>query len=116
MTDTDAPAPKPFVPVRFAVLAVSDSRTLDDDRSGATLVERIEGAGHIMADRAIVTDDEGKIRKVVKRWLKDADVERLGRAHDRCAVVLREAHDGLERLRAKLHAGPVQVFSSPFSR
>jgi molybdenum cofactor biosynthesis protein B len=75
MTDADALAPKPFVPVRFAVLAVSDSRSLDDDRSGATLVERIEGAGHIMADRAIVTDDEGKIRKVVKRWLKDGEVD-----------------------------------------
>ncbi len=69
------PAEKPFVPVRFAVLAVSDSRSLDDDRSGATLAERIEGAGHILADRAIVTDDAGKIRKVVKRWLKDPEVD-----------------------------------------
>jgi molybdenum cofactor biosynthesis protein B len=75
MTDTETSAPKPFVPVRFAVLAVSDSRSLEDDRSGATLAERIEGAGHIMADRTIVTDDETKIRKVVKRWLKDKDVD-----------------------------------------
>ncbi len=58
---SDAPAPKPFVPVRFAVLAVSDSRTLADDRSGATLAERITGAGHILADRALVTDDAAKI-------------------------------------------------------
>jgi molybdenum cofactor biosynthesis protein B len=69
------PAGKPFVPVRFAVLAVSDSRTLEDDRSGATLAERIAGSGHILADRAIVTDDAGKIRKVIKRWLKDAVVD-----------------------------------------
>ena len=68
-------SPKPFVPVRFAVLAVSDSRTLADDRSGATLAERIEGAGHILADRAITTDDESKIRKVVKKWLKDKNVD-----------------------------------------
>ena len=68
-------SPKPFVPVRFAVLAVSDSRTLADDRSGATLAERIEGAGHILADRAITTDDESKIRKVVKKWLKDKRVD-----------------------------------------
>jgi molybdenum cofactor biosynthesis protein B len=67
--------PKPFVPVRFAVLAVSDSRSLEEDRSGATLVERITGAGHILADRAITTDDAAKIRKVVKRWIKDADVD-----------------------------------------
>ena len=68
-------SPKPFVPVRFAVLAVSDSRTLADDRSGATLAERIEGAGHILADRAIITDDQSKIRKVVKKWLKDKRVD-----------------------------------------
>jgi molybdenum cofactor biosynthesis protein B len=72
---TDTPSPKPFVPVRFAVLAVSDSRSLADDRSGATLAERIEGAGHIMADRAIVTDDGAKIRKAVKKWLKDPEVD-----------------------------------------
>jgi molybdenum cofactor biosynthesis protein B len=72
---TDAPSPKPFVPVRFAVLAVSDSRTLADDRSGATLAERIEGAGHILAERALVSDDAGKIRKQVKKWLKDKDVD-----------------------------------------
>jgi molybdenum cofactor biosynthesis protein B len=72
---SDTPAPKPFVPVRFAVLAVSDSRTLADDRSGATLAERITGAGHILADRALTTDDESKIRKQVKKWLKDDDVD-----------------------------------------
>jgi len=66
---------RPFVPVRFAVLAVSDSRTLDDDRSGATLAERITGAGHILADRAITTDDARKIRRVVKDWLKDDAVD-----------------------------------------
>ena len=69
------PAGKPFVPVRFAVLAVSDSRTLEDDRSGATLAERIAGSGHILAHRAIVTDDGGKIRRVIKRWLRDTDVD-----------------------------------------
>ena len=69
------PTPKPFVPVRFAVLAVSDSRSIEDDRSGATLAERITGAGHVLADRAITTDDAGKIRKVVKRWLKDPEID-----------------------------------------
>ena len=66
---------KPFVPVRFAVLAVSDSRTLAEDRSGATLAERIEGAGHILAERALVTDDVRKIRAVVRRWIKDPEVD-----------------------------------------
>ena len=69
------PTPKPFVPVRFAVLAVSDTRTLADDRSGATLAERIEGAGHILADRKLTTDDKRKIRAVVKKWLADKKVD-----------------------------------------
>ena len=72
MNQTD---PKPFVPVRFAVLAVSDSRTLSEDRSGVTLAERIVGAGHILAERAITTDDKRKIRAVVKRWLADKSVD-----------------------------------------
>ena len=66
---------KPFVPVRFAILAVSDSRTLAEDRSGATLAERIEGAGHILAERGLVTDDVRKIRAVVRRWIKDPEVD-----------------------------------------
>ena len=72
MTDDNA---KPFVPVRFAVLAVSDSRSLAEDRSGATLAERITGAGHILAERAIVTDDKRKIRAVVKKWIADKDID-----------------------------------------
>lgn len=66
---------RPFIPVRFAVLAVSDSRSLDEDRSGATLQARIEGAGHVLADRALVTDDLRKIRAAVKRWIKDPNVD-----------------------------------------
>ena len=67
--------PRPFVPVRFAVLAVSDSRTLADDRSGAVLAERIKGASHILAARALTTDDADKIRRQVKKWLKDGDID-----------------------------------------
>ncbi|CAN5376895.1 molybdenum cofactor biosynthesis protein B [soil metagenome] len=46
-----------FVPVRIAVLTISDTRTLADDRSGDALVERLTGAGHILADREIVRDE-----------------------------------------------------------
>ena len=66
---------KPFVPVRFAVLTVSDSRSLEEDTSGATLAARIEGAGHVLADRALVTDDRRKIRAIVKRWIADPQVD-----------------------------------------
>jgi molybdenum cofactor biosynthesis protein B len=67
--------PAPFVPVHFAVLTVSDTRSLDEDRSGATLAERIEAAGHLLKDRAIVTDDEKKIRKAVKAWIADPGID-----------------------------------------
>ena len=66
---------RPFVPVRFAVLAVSDTRTLADDKSGATLTERIEAAGHVLADRAIVPDDRTRIRETVERWIADPKVD-----------------------------------------
>ncbi len=51
-----------FVPLKIAVLTISDTRKLDDDKSGSTLAERIENAGHAVAGRAIVTDDVEKIR------------------------------------------------------
>ncbi|HSM42060.1 MAG TPA: molybdopterin-binding protein, partial [Afifellaceae bacterium] len=55
---------KPFIPVGIAVLTVSDTRSLDEDRSGATLAARIEEAGHRLAAREIVTDDVEGIRAV----------------------------------------------------
>jgi molybdenum cofactor biosynthesis protein B len=66
---------RPFIPVRFAVLTVSDTRSLAEDRSGTTLAERIAAAGHVLADRAIVTDDKRKIRAMVKRWIADPEVD-----------------------------------------
>jgi molybdenum cofactor biosynthesis protein B len=66
---------RPFVPVRFAVLTVSDTRSLDEDRSGTTLAERIAGAGHVLAERAIVADDVRKIRATVRRWIADKAVD-----------------------------------------
>jgi len=64
-----------FQPVNIAVLTVSDTRTLADDKSGNILVERLTGAGHILADRAIVTDDIPKIQAVVKDWIADAGID-----------------------------------------
>ena len=66
---------RPFIPVRIAVLTVSDTRTLDDDTSGRTLAERITDAGHILADRAIVTDDKEKIRDTVLAWSRDDGID-----------------------------------------
>ena len=64
-----------FLPVRIAVLTVSDTRTIDDDRSGDTLVDRLEGAGHILADRAIVADDRAKIAEKLRQWCEDGDID-----------------------------------------
>jgi len=58
-----------FIPLQIAVLTVSDTRELADDKSGATLVERIERAGHAVAERAIVADDIEQIRARVRQWI-----------------------------------------------
>ena len=64
-----------FIPLKIAVLTVSDTRSLAEDKSGATLAERIEKAGHAVAARAIVTDDVAKIQTAVKGWIADAGVD-----------------------------------------
>ncbi|MCA9661608.1 MAG: molybdenum cofactor biosynthesis protein B [Myxococcales bacterium] len=66
---------RPFIPVHAAVLTISDSRTLDTDRSGAVAVERLEGAGHRVAARAIVRDELEAIRAQLRAWIADADVD-----------------------------------------
>ncbi|MCF8483204.1 MAG: molybdenum cofactor biosynthesis protein B [Rhodospirillum sp.] len=66
---------KPFLPVRIAILTVSDTRNLESDKSGATLVERLEKAGHDLADRAIVKDDVATIRATLDRWIADPKVD-----------------------------------------
>ena len=65
----------PFRPVAIAVLTVSDSRTLADDRSGAVLVERIAAAGHRLAARAIVRDEAALIAARFRAWIDDPTVE-----------------------------------------
>jgi molybdenum cofactor biosynthesis protein B len=64
-----------FIPVRIAVLTVSDSRDLSTDKSGDTLVGRIEGAGHLLAGREIVTDDVDNIVAQLNTWISDDNVD-----------------------------------------
>lgn len=66
---------RPFLPVRIAVLTVSDTRTLDTDTSGRILVDRLEAAGHILADRAIVKDDADVIEGQLRAWTADPQVD-----------------------------------------
>jgi molybdenum cofactor biosynthesis protein B len=64
-----------FIALKIAVLTVSDTRDLADDKSGATLVERIEKAGHAVAFRAIVRDEVEAIRARIKDWIADPAVD-----------------------------------------
>jgi molybdenum cofactor biosynthesis protein B len=68
---------KSFVPLNIAVLTVSDTRSLADDKSGTTLADRLVAAGHRLAAREIVTDDVGAIRAIVKAWITDAGIDAI---------------------------------------
>ncbi|PVA09620.1 molybdenum cofactor biosynthesis protein B [Pelagivirga sediminicola] len=64
-----------FIPVRIAVLTVSDTRAEADDRSGDTLAQRIEAAGHLLAARKIVQDERGKIAAQLRAWCADEGID-----------------------------------------
>jgi molybdopterin adenylyltransferase len=64
-----------FYPLRIAVLTVSDTRNEETDKSGALLVERLTGAGHELAGKAIVKDDVEAIKAQVRAWADDAEVD-----------------------------------------
>ena len=64
-----------FVPVRVAVLTVSDTRGLAEDRSGDALVERLTGAGHLLAARDVVRDEADLIAALLERWIDDFSVD-----------------------------------------
>ncbi len=64
-----------FIPVGIAVITISDTRTLADDKSGQTLVDRITDAGHRLASCAIVKDDVRAIRTLVRKLVKDKSVD-----------------------------------------
>jgi molybdopterin adenylyltransferase len=67
----DTPPDKPFLPQAIAVMTISDTRTLADDKSGNILVSRLEAAGHRLAARVIVKDEISLIRAQVAAWIDD---------------------------------------------
>src|ERR1700755_3588173 len=75
MSSTDEP--KQFIPLNIAVLTISDTRSLADDKSGTTLADRLTAAGHHLAAREIVVDDVDAIRVVIRRWIADAEVDAI---------------------------------------
>ena len=72
MTQTVA---REFIPVRIAVLTVSDTRSMAEDKSGDTLVARVSDAGHILADRKIIRDDREDIAAILRDWCENRDVD-----------------------------------------
>ena len=70
-----ADSTREFIPVRIAVMTVSDTRTRANDTSGDTLEARIKDAGHIVADRVIVPDEKDIIAAQLKKWIGDPNVD-----------------------------------------
>ena len=66
---------RPFIAVNIAVLTVSDTRTIREDKSGASLEKMLTQAGHNLAERTIVKDDVEAIRAVIRGWIETKDVD-----------------------------------------
>jgi molybdenum cofactor biosynthesis protein B len=66
-----------FVPVRIAVLTVSDTRDASNDTSGDTLAKRIEDTGHVLAARALLKDDVAQIRARLQKWIDDPEIDAI---------------------------------------
>jgi molybdenum cofactor biosynthesis protein B len=64
-----------FLPVRIGVLTVSDTRGLAEDRSGDVLVARLEAAGHVLAERKILRDEQAEIAAQLRAWVADPGVD-----------------------------------------
>jgi molybdenum cofactor biosynthesis protein B len=68
---------KQFIPLNIAVLTISDTRSLADDKSGTILSDRLTDAGHKLAAREIVTDDVDAIRAIIRTWIADAGIDAI---------------------------------------
>ena len=66
---------KSFIPLNIAVLTISDTRVLADDKSGTTLADCLTAAGHHLAARDIVTDDVEAIRAIMRKWIADPGID-----------------------------------------
>lgn len=66
---------KEFIPVRIAVLTVSDTRSESDDRSGQVLVDRLTAAGHVLAGRTVIPDERDDIAAQLRKWIADSGVD-----------------------------------------
>ena len=72
---SEVTAERDFLPVNIAVLTISDTRTLKDDKSGDILVDRIEGAGHAVIDRDLIKDNVSNIVSKLDGWIRNENVD-----------------------------------------
>lgn len=68
---------KSFIPINIAVLTVSDTRTFETDTSGNILAQRIEDAGHTVAERCIVKDDAVELALLIEKWIDDPAIDAI---------------------------------------
>jgi molybdopterin adenylyltransferase len=99
-----------FRPLNIAVLTVSDSRSLAEDRSGDLLVERLSAAGHRLADRALVVDDAGRIAVQLRAWVADPAVDVVISTGGTGVTGRDVTPEALERVAEKLIPGFGELF------
>ena len=75
MPDNSLAHDRSFLPIRIAILTVSDTRTEDTDKSGTLLSNRLTQAGHRLAEKRIVPDDIYQIRAILSRWIADSEID-----------------------------------------
>lgn len=69
------PEKRTFIPLKIAIMTVSDSRSDETDTSGKTLVDRLLAAGHDLAEKCIVPDNVYQIRAIISRWVADSSIQ-----------------------------------------
>lgn len=74
MSNNSLAQDRSFLPIRIAILTVSDTRTEETDKSGKLLSNRLTQAGHRLAEKCIVPDDIYQIRAVLSRWIADSEI------------------------------------------
>jgi molybdopterin adenylyltransferase len=101
---------RPFRPLNIAVLTVSDSRSPADDRSGDLLAQRLTGAGHRLAARALVVDDAGKIAAQLRAWIDDPAIDVVISTGGTGVTGRDVTPEALERVAEKLIPGFGELF------
>ncbi len=99
-----------FNPVRIAVLTVSDTRSLAEDRSGDTLVGLLTDAGHELADRTILRDDADQIVAQLNQWIDDASIDCILTTGGTCVTGRDVTPEAVERVATKMIPGFGELF------